>query len=194
MTNKILTLASEVKDLRSKWLTLSIYERFEQTVVAVLTLVIAVIIALAGWQLLLSTLRFARCHVFNPADPLIFQGLFGMLLTVLLALEFQAHIAGCQAPSPRHRPGTSCSVDRATRTGSQIHHSRSLSNRPGSDRCPGRRRFGPRNCILACRQLRTSGRRWGARVTFATSARDGVHAGSCVICSHELRHQRRERS
>jgi hypothetical protein len=43
----MLTLASEIKDLRSKWKTLSIYERFEQTVVAVLTLVIAVIVAIA---------------------------------------------------------------------------------------------------------------------------------------------------
>jgi hypothetical protein len=108
--------------------------------------------------------------------------------------RIQAHTAGCQAPSPRHRPGTSCSVDRTTRTGSQILHSLSLSKRPGSDRSPGRRRFGPRNCILACRQLRTSGRRWGAEVTVATPAREGVQASSCVIFSHELQHQRRQRS
>jgi uncharacterized membrane protein (DUF373 family) len=89
MTSKILTLASEFKDLRSKWQTLSLYERFEQAVVGVLTLVIAVIVAIATWQLLLYTLRLIRSHVVTPGDPQVFQGLFGMVLTVLIALEFK---------------------------------------------------------------------------------------------------------
>ena len=41
MTGKILTVAAEFKELRSKWQTLSLYERFEQTVVAALILVIS---------------------------------------------------------------------------------------------------------------------------------------------------------
>lgn len=89
MANNILTLASEFRDLRSKWQTLSIYERFEQTVVSVLTLVIAVIVAIAAWQLVLYTLKLIRSHVVNPADPQVFQGIFGMVLTVLIALEFK---------------------------------------------------------------------------------------------------------
>jgi uncharacterized membrane protein (DUF373 family) len=89
VTNKILTLTSEFTDLRSKWKTLSIYERFEQTVVSVLTLVIAVIIALATRQLLLHTLSLVETHTVDPADPQAFQGLFGMVLTVLISLEFK---------------------------------------------------------------------------------------------------------
>jgi uncharacterized membrane protein (DUF373 family) len=89
VANKILTLASEFKDLRSKWQTLSLYERFEQTVVAFLTLVIAIIVAIATWQLLLHTLRLVGSHVVNPGDPQAFQSLFGMVLTVLIALEFK---------------------------------------------------------------------------------------------------------
>jgi uncharacterized membrane protein (DUF373 family) len=89
VANKILTLASEFKDLRSKWQTLSLYERFEQTVVAVLILVIAIIVAIATWQLLLHTLRLVGSHVINPGDPQAFQSLFGMVLTVLIALEFK---------------------------------------------------------------------------------------------------------
>src|ERR1700692_4402919 len=89
VTNKILTLTSEFMDLRSKWKTLSLYERFEQTVVSVLTLVIAVIIALAAWQLLLHTLRLVETHAVNPSDSQVFQSLFGMVLTVLIALEFK---------------------------------------------------------------------------------------------------------
>jgi uncharacterized membrane protein (DUF373 family) len=86
VTNKILTLKSEFMDLHSKWKTLSLYERFEQTVVSVLTLVIAIIITLAAWQLLLHTLRLVETHAVNPADSQAFQGLFGMVLTVLIAL------------------------------------------------------------------------------------------------------------
>ena len=89
MANKILTLATEFRNLRSKWQTLSIYERFEQSVVGVLTLVIAMIVALATWQLLLHTLKLMESHVADPADPQVFQALFGMVLTVLIALEFK---------------------------------------------------------------------------------------------------------
>ena len=89
MTSKILTLASELRQLRSKWQTLSIYEKFEQLVVAVLTTVIALIIALATWQLLFHTLTLVESHLFSPADSQIFQGLFGTVLTVLIAMEFK---------------------------------------------------------------------------------------------------------
>lgn len=89
VTNKMLTMASEFADLRLKWKTLSLYERFEQTVVSLLTLVIAVIIALTAWQLLLHTLMLIGTHAVNPADSQAFQGLFGMVLTVLIALEFK---------------------------------------------------------------------------------------------------------
>ena len=89
MTSKILTLASEFRELRSKWQTLSIYEKFEQLVVAVLTTVIALIIALATWQLFLHTLNLVQSHLVRPADSQIFQTLFGMVLTVLIAMEFK---------------------------------------------------------------------------------------------------------
>ncbi len=89
MTANTLTLAAEFKDLRSKWQTLSLYERFEQTVVAALILVIACIVALTTWQLILHTLRLVSSQVLHRGDPQIFQGLFGMVLTVLIALEFK---------------------------------------------------------------------------------------------------------
>jgi hypothetical protein len=77
MTIKILTLASELKELRSKWQTLSIYEKFEQLVVALLTAVIALIVALATWQLLLHALQLVESHLVIPADSQVFQSLFG---------------------------------------------------------------------------------------------------------------------
>ena len=89
MTNKILNLGSEMAELRAKWQTLSIYEKFEQTVVSVLTLVIAGIVTIATWQLVLHTLQLLGSHVVNPADSQVFQSIFGMVLTVLIALEFK---------------------------------------------------------------------------------------------------------
>jgi uncharacterized membrane protein (DUF373 family) len=89
MASNILTFATEVNDLRAKWRTLSAYERFEQSVVTILALVIAVIVALAAWQLLLHTLKLVFNNPGTAADPQAFQAVFGMVLTVLIALEFK---------------------------------------------------------------------------------------------------------
>jgi uncharacterized membrane protein (DUF373 family) len=89
VTNKILNLGSEMAELRTKWQTLSIYEKFEQTVVSVLTLVIAGIVMIATWQLLLHTLNLVESHLVNLTDSQVFQSIFGMVLTVLIALEFK---------------------------------------------------------------------------------------------------------
>jgi uncharacterized membrane protein (DUF373 family) len=89
VTDKVLSLGSEIRDLGSKWRTLSIYEKFEQSVVTVLTFVIAMIVSVATWQLLLYTLGLIGSHVLTPADPQVFQAIFGMVLTVLIALEFK---------------------------------------------------------------------------------------------------------
>lgn len=89
MASNILTFAKEFNDLRSKWRTLSIYERFEQTVVAALTLVIAAIVAFATWQLLLHTFKLIISNFISATDQQGFQGIFGMVLTVLIALEFK---------------------------------------------------------------------------------------------------------
>jgi len=58
-------------------------------VVALLTTVIALIVALATWQLLLHALQLVERHLVIPADSQVFQSLFGMVLTVLIALEFK---------------------------------------------------------------------------------------------------------
>jgi uncharacterized membrane protein (DUF373 family) len=89
MTGKIQTLASEILDLRSRWGTLSIYEKFEQLVVSVLTLVIAAVVSIATWQLVLHVFKLLSSHLVNPGDPQVFQTIFGMVLTVLIALEFK---------------------------------------------------------------------------------------------------------
>jgi uncharacterized membrane protein (DUF373 family) len=73
----------------SRWKTLSIYEKFEQMIVSILTTIIAVIVAVATWQLILHTVAMIRNHPLDPGDAQAFQSLFGMVLTLLIALEFK---------------------------------------------------------------------------------------------------------
>jgi uncharacterized membrane protein (DUF373 family) len=75
--------------LRTKWQTLSLYEKFEQTIVSVLTLVIAAIVTIATWQLLLHTVKLLESNLVSLADSQVFQSIYGMVLTVLIALEFK---------------------------------------------------------------------------------------------------------
>jgi uncharacterized membrane protein (DUF373 family) len=82
-------MASETGDWRARWRTFSMYEKFEQLIGGVIILVIAAIVAIATWQLVLYTIKLAGSHLPNPADPQLFQTLFGMVLTVLIALEFK---------------------------------------------------------------------------------------------------------
>ncbi len=52
----------------SRWKTLSIYEKFEQLIVSILTWIIAVIVAVATWQLILHTVGMIRSHLLDPRD------------------------------------------------------------------------------------------------------------------------------
>lgn len=76
-------------EFRAKWQTLSIYEKFEQTIVGVLTLVIGFIVTATTCQLILHTVKLAAGHIAALGDAEAFQGLFGMVLTVLIALELK---------------------------------------------------------------------------------------------------------
>jgi uncharacterized membrane protein (DUF373 family) len=89
LANNIFNFATEIKEWLTKWQTLSIYEKFEQTIVTVLELVIATIATVATWQLVLHTIQLAAGHLVNVGDLEVFQSLFGMIFNVLIALEFK---------------------------------------------------------------------------------------------------------
>jgi uncharacterized membrane protein (DUF373 family) len=74
------------------WPLMSFYERFEHVVVMVLSLVIAVIIALALVQLVMRVLPMLLTGAVDPLDQEVFQALFGMVMTLLIALEFKHSI------------------------------------------------------------------------------------------------------
>ena len=82
-------LVLDLAEVSGRWKTLSLYERFEQLVISALTLLIAAIVSVATWQLILHVFQLLKTHVINLGDPQTFQSKFGMVLTVLIALEFK---------------------------------------------------------------------------------------------------------
>jgi uncharacterized membrane protein (DUF373 family) len=83
-------LKDEVAAARTQWATLTVYRKFEHVVVLVLTLVIAVVIVAALWNLVLKVLfGLVLTGTFDPTDYTIFQAVFGMIFTVIIALEFK---------------------------------------------------------------------------------------------------------
>jgi uncharacterized membrane protein (DUF373 family) len=82
-------LREEIREHRVRWSTLALYEKFEQTIISLISLIIAAIVVVATWQLLLITSGFVRSHLLEPVDYAVFQSLFGMIFVVLIAIEFK---------------------------------------------------------------------------------------------------------
>nr|WP_200875071.1 phosphate-starvation-inducible PsiE family protein [Methylomarinum vadi] len=71
---------------------MSFYERFEHGVALVLSAVIAVIIVIALWRLISEVFSLLVLGVFDPFDHKTFQLIFGMIMTLLIAMEFKHSI------------------------------------------------------------------------------------------------------
>lgn len=74
--------------LRDQLAIMSFYERFEQVVALVLSAVIAVIIVVSLFQLISIVFTLLVLDAFNP----LFQSVFGMIMTLLIAMEFKHSI------------------------------------------------------------------------------------------------------
>jgi uncharacterized membrane protein (DUF373 family) len=81
-----------LRETRRYWAVMSAYERFEHGVAFLLSLVIAMLIALALIQLLVRVVPLLLTGALDPLDQEVFQGLFGSIMTVLIALEFKHSI------------------------------------------------------------------------------------------------------
>lgn len=75
-----------------QWKLATAYEKFEQIVVLMLTGLIIVVIASAIWHLAVKILFALVLTSFDPTDPAVFQTVFGMIFTVIIALEFKHSI------------------------------------------------------------------------------------------------------
>ncbi len=74
--------------LRQDWEVLTLYQRFESVVAIVLTAVIALVIVVALYHLARQVILGLVFGVMDPLDQNVFQVVFGEVLTVLIALEF----------------------------------------------------------------------------------------------------------
>ena len=79
----------EVAAARARWRLLTFYQKFEHAVILVLSALIAIVVALAVWNLALKVLASILSSGFDPTDYAVFQALFGMIFTVIIALEFK---------------------------------------------------------------------------------------------------------
>ena len=75
-------------DLRDAWKTLAAYERFEVVVALLLRAVISVIIVVALYRLIAGVVDTILLRALNPLDHAVFQQVFGAIMTLLIALEF----------------------------------------------------------------------------------------------------------
>lgn len=83
-------LRREFEAARGQWRVLGLYERFEQVMVMLLTGVIAVIAVAAIWSLILEVLAsLVLKRQFDVTEHAAFQRVFGMIFTVVIALEFK---------------------------------------------------------------------------------------------------------
>ena len=80
--------AGRWRTVRSEWTTLSFYQRFESLIALALTLLISLIILVALFRLSASVLGGLLLGALDPLEPSAFQAVFGEILTLLIALEF----------------------------------------------------------------------------------------------------------
>ena len=85
-----MSIKEELRDAGEKFRLLSLYQRFEYIVVLILTALIAVIVVAAIWNLSLKILfGLVLSGSLDPSDYSAFQAVFGMIFTVIIALEFK---------------------------------------------------------------------------------------------------------
>jgi len=84
-----MALKDELAEVRGRWKLLTFYEKFEHGVILLLSALIALIVVLAVWNLTIKVLASIVYANFDPTDYAVFQALFGMIFTVIIALEFK---------------------------------------------------------------------------------------------------------
>jgi uncharacterized membrane protein (DUF373 family) len=80
--------SSGLKRLREDWPLLTYYQRFESIVALVLTLIVGLIIVVALFRLTCAVVLGLIWGALNPLNHEVFQAVFGEIMTLLIALEF----------------------------------------------------------------------------------------------------------
>ena len=82
-------LKEEFAGARAEFALLTLYQKFEQVIVLFLTGLIALVIVFAVWNLTVKIVGSVLLSSFDPTEYSVFQAIFGMILTVIIALEFK---------------------------------------------------------------------------------------------------------
>jgi uncharacterized membrane protein (DUF373 family) len=75
-------------DFVKETLTLTWYQRFEHMVALMLTILVSLIMLVAMFCLSVGTVHDLIFGFLNPLDHKVFQSLFGEIMTLLIAMEF----------------------------------------------------------------------------------------------------------
>ena len=73
---------------KAQWDILTYYQRFESVVAFTLTVVIALIVLVALFRLCTGVVTALLFRAVDPLDHEVFQAVFGQIMTLLIALEF----------------------------------------------------------------------------------------------------------
>src|SRR5262245_54457062 len=76
------------RTITERWPAMTIYQRFESVVAFIITIVITVVITVALYRLIAHVISALMFSALNPLDQTVFQSIFGEILTLLIALEF----------------------------------------------------------------------------------------------------------
>jgi uncharacterized membrane protein (DUF373 family) len=80
--------AGSWRRLKTHWALLSYYQRFESAVAFVLTLVVGLVIVIALYHLVVDVIAGLLLGALDPLDQAVLQSVFGGIMTLLIALEF----------------------------------------------------------------------------------------------------------
>lgn len=85
-----MSIKDEFQENKSEFRLASLYHWFEHAVVLFLTFLIAIVVVAAVWTLSLKILfGLVLAGSLDPSDFRVFQAIFGMIFTVIIALEFK---------------------------------------------------------------------------------------------------------
>ena len=87
-------LKKEISDMQVAFGALTLYQKFEQICVLILIGLIAIVVVFALWYLTLDVVLGIRANTFDPTKQEIFRTVFGMIFTVIIALEFKRSLVG----------------------------------------------------------------------------------------------------
>ena len=79
-------------ETRENWSLMTVYEKFEQIIALILSFLIAIVIVVSVFQLISQILPLLVGGALDVLDHKVFQSIFGMIMTVLIAMEFKHSI------------------------------------------------------------------------------------------------------